>query len=161
MEQRQILDWLRLARTPEVGPATFAQLIGRFGSASAALDELPRLARRGGGKNFVPANQDDTVRELDQLEKGGGRLIRSCDDDFPEGLAALSPPPPLISVLGQLPRRDMIAIVGARNASALARKFAQPLARDLGEAGLAGHEGHAIGVADRVAAAEKVRGHRH
>jgi DNA processing protein len=83
---------------------------------------------------------------LEQLEKAGGRLIRSCDDDFPEGLAALSPPPPLISVLGRLPRRDMIAIVGARNASALARKFAQLLARDLSEAGLIVVSGLARGI---------------
>ena len=144
--QREILDWLRLARTPEVGPATFAQLIARFGSASAALEELPRLARRGGGKNFVPASADDTARELDQLEKAGGNLIRSCDGDFPEGLAALSPPPPLISVLGKLPAKDMIAIVGARNASALARKFAHLLARDLGEAGLVVVSGLARGI---------------
>ena len=61
-------------------------------------------------------------------------------------MAALAPPPPLISVLGVLPRRDMIAIVGARNASALARKFAQLLARELGEAGLVVVSGLARGI---------------
>ena len=141
-----MLDWLRLARTPEVGPATFAQLIARFGSALSALEELPRLARRGGGKIFVPATEEDTAREWDALEKAGGRLVLSCDPDFPEGLAALAPPPPLISVLGALPRRDMIAIVGARNASALARKFAQLLARELGEARLVVVSGLARGI---------------
>ena len=141
-----MLDWLRLARTPEVGPATFAQLIARFGTASSALEELPRLARRGGSKIFVPATQEDTARELEALEKAGGRLVLSCDPDFPEGLAALTPPPPLISVLGALRRRDMIAIVGARNASALARKFAQLLARELGEAGLVVVSGLARGI---------------
>jgi DNA processing protein len=145
--RRDILDWLRLARTPEVGPATFAQLIGRFGSASAALEELPRLAQRGGkAKNFAPASEEDAARELDQLEKVGGRFILSRDEDFPEGLAALSPPPPLISVLGKLPAKDMIAIVGARNASALARKFAHVLARELGEAGLVVVSGLARGI---------------
>jgi DNA processing protein len=87
-----MLDWLRLARTPEVGPATFAQLIPRFGSASSALEELPHLARRGGGKTFVPATEEDTAREWEALEKAGGRLVLSCDPDFPEGLAALAPP---------------------------------------------------------------------
>lgn len=145
--RQQILDWLRLARTPEVGPATFAQLIARFGSASAALEELPRLARRGGrAKNFVPASESDMARELDRLEKATGRLVLSCDPDFPEGLKALTPPPPLISVMGKLPAKDMVAIVGARNASALARKFAQMLARDLGEAGLVVVSGLARGI---------------
>lgn len=44
--------WLRLARTQNVGPATFAALIGRFGSATAAIAEVPRLARRGGGETL-------------------------------------------------------------------------------------------------------------
>jgi DNA processing protein len=42
--------WLRLARTQNVGPVTFAQLIARFGSATASLAELPRLSKRGGGE---------------------------------------------------------------------------------------------------------------
>jgi DNA processing protein len=48
-------------------------------------------------------------------------LIASGEPDFPSGLAALDPPPPLISVLGQvgLFKRDMVAMVGARNASML------------------------------------------
>ena len=37
-------DWLRLARTENVGPVTFAQLISRFGEASLALAALPDLA---------------------------------------------------------------------------------------------------------------------
>jgi DNA processing protein len=48
-------------------------------------------------------------------------LIASGEPDFPSGLAARDPPPPLISVLGQvgLFKRDMVAMVGARNASTL------------------------------------------
>ena len=145
--EREKLAWLRLARTPEVGPVTFAQLIARFGTASAALEELPRLAQRGGkARNLTPASEDDAARENEQLTKLGGRLILSSDADFPEGLAALAPPPPVISVLGVLPKKDMIAVVGARNASALARKFTQVLARELGEAGLAVVSGLARGI---------------
>lgn len=146
-DEREKLAWLRLARTPEVGPVTFAQLIARFSTASAALEELPRLARRGGkARNLTPASEDDATREYEQLIKLGGRLILSRDADFPEGLAALSPPPPLISVLGALPNKNMIAVVGARNASALARKFTHLLARELGEAGLAVVSGLARGI---------------
>jgi len=42
--------------------------------------------------------------------------------------------------------REMIAIVGARNASALARKFAASLAQDLAEAGLVVVSGMARGI---------------
>ena len=140
--------WLRLARTENVGPVTFRNLIARFGAASAALEELPRLAARGGGKNFIVADESDTAHEIEALAKRGGRLIASCEPDYPHGLKALEAPPPVISVLGHphLLQKEMIAIVGARNASALARKFADTLSRELGFAGLVVVSGLARGI---------------
>ena len=76
--------WLRLARTENVGPVTFAGLIARFGSAAAALAEVPRLAARGGGKNFVLPPEDDAAREIAGLARLGGRIRR--------GIAVLVPP---------------------------------------------------------------------
>jgi DNA processing protein len=120
----------------------------RFGTASAALEELPRLAARGGGKNFVLADEAETAREIEALARLGGRLIASCEPDYPAGLKALEAPPPVISLLGQphLLKKEMIAIVGARNASALARKFADSLSRELGFAGLVVVSGLARGI---------------
>ncbi len=140
--------WLRLSRTEHVGPVTFHALIARFGSASAALEELPRMAKRGGGKSFVLPDPREAERELDALTKRGGRMIASCEAEYPAGLAALEAPPPLISVLGHphLLKKEMVAIVGARNASALARKFADMLSRDLGFAGLVVVSGLARGI---------------
>jgi DNA processing protein len=142
------VQWLQLARTPHVGPVTFAQLIARFGSAAAALQEVPRLARRGGGDPPKAPDADIIDRELAALAKIGGRLIASCESEFPRGLAALDAPPPTISVLGHptLLQREMIAMVGARNASALGRKLAQTLAAALAEAGLAVVSGMARGI---------------
>lgn len=132
-----------------MGPVTFAALIERFHSASAALRELPRLARRGGaaGDLRIPG-EDEIEREVETLHRAGGRLIASIEADFPTGLAALEAPPPLISVLGrgEILAREMIAVVGARNASALGRKFATDLAADLGQAGLAVVSGLARGI---------------
>ncbi|HTW35666.1 MAG TPA: DNA-processing protein DprA [Rhizomicrobium sp.] len=140
--------WLRLARTQHVGPATFAELIRRFGSAATALAEVPRLARRGGADNFAVPREADIDREIERLTKFGGRFVYSCDADFPSGLAALDAPPPVISVAGrsELLARDMIAMVGARNASALGRKFAGQLAGELGRAGLVIASGMARGI---------------
>ena len=141
-------DWLRLSRTDRIGPVTFHNLINRFGSAGAALDALPEMAKRGGGKPFVLPDAADAARELEALAKLGGRMIAFCEADYPHGLAALDAPPPLISVLGHphLLKKEMVAIVGARNASALARKFADTLARDLGFAGLVVASGLARGI---------------
>jgi len=141
--------WLRLARAQNVGPVTFAALIERYRSATAALGELPRLARRGGaaGDLRIPSDED-ARRELEALERIGGRLIASVEPEFPAGLAALEAPPPVISVLGRkdVLSREMIAIVGARNASALGRKFAAELARGLGNAGFVIVSGLARGI---------------
>ena len=136
--------WLRLARTQNVGAVTFAQLIARFGSATAALKELPRLAQRGGAA-LVPAAE---TNEIERLARFGGRIVASCEPDYPRGLAALDAPPPVISVLGHASvlEREMVAMVGARNASALGRKLAGQLARDLGEAGFVVASGLARGI---------------
>ena len=42
----QRIDWLRLIRSDNVGPRTFRSLVNHFGSAKAALERLPDLARR-------------------------------------------------------------------------------------------------------------------
>ena len=148
LDDRERRDWLRLARTEHVGPVTFASLIARFGSAGVALGELPRMAARGGGKNFILPADDDCAREIEALARLGGRLIAACEPDYPRGLAALEPPPPVIAVLGNGPllKREMVAIVGARNASALARKFAFVMAQDLAAANLAVVSGMARGI---------------
>ncbi len=148
LSDKEFLAWLRLARTENIGPVTFAGLIARFGSASAALEEVPRMAARGGGKNFVLPPASDALREIEDLQRLGGRMIAACEPEYPQGLTALDPPPPVISVLGRTPllKRDMVAIVGARNASALARKFAATMAQDLGAAGLVVASGMARGI---------------
>jgi DNA processing protein len=140
--------WLRLARTQNVGPVTFAQLIARFGSAGAALADLPRLSRRGGGDELKPASEADARRELERLDAFGGRMIAFVEPEFPAGLAALDPPPPLISAVGHLSllAREMVGIVGARNASALGCKLAARLAVGIGEAGFVIASGLARGI---------------
>jgi DNA processing protein len=141
--------WLRLARTQNVGAVTFAALIARFGSAAAALAEVPRLAQRGGGAEPLRIPTDaDAARELETLAQLGGRLLGSAEPDFPANLAAVDPPPPVISVLGRIDllKAEMVSMVGARNASALGRKLAGQLAADLGRAGIVVVSGMARGI---------------
>lgn len=148
LSEAERFAWLRLARTHNVGPVNFKALMGRFGSAEAALENIPRLTRRGGAPAAIIPPVADVRREWDALARAGGRLIGACEPEFPRGLAALDAPPPLLQVLGHvsLLARDAVAIVGARNASALARKFAERMARDLGEAGLIVVSGLARGI---------------
>ncbi|HEY1707901.1 MAG TPA: DNA-processing protein DprA [Rhizomicrobium sp.] len=148
LSERERRSWFRLNHTEHVGPVTFAGLIARFGSASLAIEEVPRMARRGGGETLRIPSDADAQREMDAIAKLGGRLLCSCEPEFPRGLAVLDPPPPVLTVLGNvsLLAREMIAVVGARNASALGRKLAAMLARDLGNAKLVVASGLARGI---------------
>jgi DNA processing protein len=142
------IAWLRLARTSRVGPVTFAQLIRRYQAAEKALAALPGLARRGGGKIGATPSVADAESEIAATEAAGGRLIMSCEPDFPKLLRALDPPPPVIGVLGrvELLQKRSVALVGARNASALGRRFAEDVARDLGKGGFVVVSGLARGI---------------
>ena len=143
-----LIDRLRLVRTSGIGPITFRQLLQRFGSAGAALDALPDLARRGGGKAPRIATSDDAKREIAAVEKLGARYLALGQGLYPSLLAALEDAPPLIMAKGRLELLDrpVVAMVGARNASAAACRFARGLAHDLGREGLVVVSGLARGI---------------
>lgn len=128
---------LRLARTDQIGPVTFRQLLERFGSAGRALEALPDLTRRGGTHGHAIPPVDDIAAEMEAGERIGARLIVLGDADYPDMLAAVDPPPPLLWALGDasLMARPCIAVVGARIASAGGQRIARGLSQQLGEAG--------------------------
>ncbi len=139
---------LRLARTDQVGPVTFRQLLERFGSAERALEALPDLIRRGGAHGHAVPPVDQIERELAAGERARARLIVLGDADYPDLLAAVDPPPPLLWTLGDssLMARPCIAVVGARIASAGGQRIARGLAQQLGEAGHVVVSGMARGI---------------
>ncbi len=147
--EQELVDWIRLARADSVGPVTFAYLIARYGSARAALSELPNLARRGG--RVAPIRVPDARSAEAELAAGasiGAHVLTCGSAGFPRLLAVLDPPPPLIWALGDpdiLTRRS-VAIVGARAASAAGQRFAFALAGALGEAGYGVVSGMARGI---------------
>jgi DNA processing protein len=143
------IDWLRLSRTAQVGPITFFALIARYGSAKAAIEELPKLAARAGrAKPAVIPSAGEIRREVERAERLGARYIAAHEPGYPESLAAIEDAPPVI-VAGRdlaLFERPTVAIVGARNASMNGRKMAARLAAELGEAGFVVVSGLARGI---------------
>ncbi|WP_294392687.1 DNA-processing protein DprA [uncultured Sphingomonas sp.] len=139
---------LRLLRTHKIGPVTFRQLLGRFGTAQAALDALPGLARRGGGAAPPIASAADVEREAAEVARLGARYLFMGRPDYPPLLAEIDTAPPALMVMGDatLAQRPAIAIVGARNASAAAIRFARALAHDLAQAGVTVVSGLARGI---------------
>ena len=141
LTDRQRLNWLRLIRSENVGPATFRQLINRFGSAEAALAELPTLAAAGGAaKSIRICPTAEAEAELEAATRHNVRLIAYGEPDYPPMLRQMDQPPPLVAVRGRLDvfRMPAISVVGARNASANGMTIARRIASDLGR------EGHII-----------------
>ncbi|WP_447930655.1 DNA-processing protein DprA [Sphingopyxis fribergensis] len=133
MTQAERLARLRLIRTPHVGPVSWHQLMLRFGSGEAALEALPDLVLRGGAGKARIAPLDVAEREVERVARLGARHIFSDEDGYSPMLREVEGAPPVVVVRGDtaMLRRPCIAIVGARNASAIACRFARQLAADL------------------------------
>lgn len=125
---------LRLIRSAGIGPVTYRQLLARFNHAEAAIDAIPQLAARGGGKPPVVADIGAVEREIARVEKLGARYVFLGDPDYPPLLAELDSAPAVMTVRGDtaLAAGTVVAMVGARNASAAACRFARGLAVELG-----------------------------
>ena len=145
----QLVDWLRLIRSENIGPRTFRQLINRFGGASAALAALPELAARvTRGRNIRIASRDDILQEIDEARLRGVRFATAGDPDYPPMLAEIADAPPVIALRGDssVCARDAIGIVGSRNASAVGLAFAERLAHGLAAADFVVVSGLARGI---------------
>ncbi|MFO7856627.1 MAG: DNA-processing protein DprA [Paracoccaceae bacterium] len=139
---------LRLARSRNVGPATWMRLVARYGDAARALEALPELASRGGARGFRPCPKEQAEAELEAGAAAGARLLVLGGPGYPPQLAQIPDPPPVLWVRGRLEAlgRPAAAIVGGRNASALGLRLAQRMAEDLGAAGVLVVSGLARGV---------------
>ncbi|WP_269929532.1 DNA-processing protein DprA [Aminobacter sp. HY435] len=149
LSDRQRLHWLRLIRTPNVGPASFRDLVNRFGSAETAIAMLPEVMRAGGASRqaHVPSLAEAEA-EMAAAHKVGARFVAIGEPDYPAILKRMDHPPPLLAIKGtgavfQLPP---VAVVGARNASLAGMKMARSLASELGRSGFAIVSGLARGI---------------
>jgi DNA processing protein len=149
LSDRQRLSWLRLIRTQNVGPASFRELINRFGSAESALEMLPELMISGGARKIVRIPSiAEAEAELEAAGNAGARFVGIGEADYPPMLKTMDNPPPLIAMKGEAAvfRLPAVAIVGARNASLAGIKMARMLAADLGRDGYAIVSGLARGI---------------
>ncbi|TPW02596.1 MAG: DNA processing protein, partial [Alphaproteobacteria bacterium] len=129
LSHRERISWTRLARTPGVGSLTFHRLLEQHRKIDDALDALPRLSKG----RLTPPSADAVEHEIEALEALGARLIASCEPDYPQLLAQIDPCPPVLCVRGNttLFGKPLVAIVGAREASAAGQKLAAQFAREL------------------------------
>lgn len=132
----EALDWLRLIRSPRVGPVTFRRLLAEHGTAAAALLALPQIAKAASANGYEACSVERAEAEYGAGLKVGARLLALGEAAYPKALVDLHDAPPLLWAFGDvdLAQRSAVAIVGARNASALGLRMARSLAKGLGKA---------------------------
>ncbi|MEY4160869.1 MAG: DNA-protecting protein DprA [Pseudomonadota bacterium] len=147
LAQDEAFARIQLLRSPHVGPVSYYHLLRRFGSALSALEALPDLAARGGGR-LAPAPNHRITAEIAAVKRSGARYLFHDSPDYPPLLAQCEGAPPILIVRGDtaIAARPAVAVVGARNASAAAIKLARDFAAGLAEAGLVIVSGLARGI---------------
>lgn len=131
-----LLDWLQLSRSENIGPLTFHRLLKKYTTPREALLALPELASRGGLKRPLQIISRLAVeKELAATREYGAEIITVEDPMYPPLLRHIESAPPVITVKGRLNllQEPIFAIVGARNASAMGKKMAHQLAHGLGQ----------------------------
>jgi DNA processing protein len=148
LRQAEAFAMLRLIRSRRVGPVTWHRLVADHGSAGAALEALPGIARAAGVEAYAACPVEVARHEIAQARVAGARMLCYGDADYPVALMDLPDAPPVLWVQGDsaLLNRPAIAMVGARNASSLGLRMARRLAETLAEAGFVVVSGLARGI---------------
>jgi len=149
LSDRQRRAWLRLIRTPNVGPATFRDLINRYGSAENAIAMLPELTLAGGAMRRIRIpSVDEAEAEMEAADRLGCRFVCLGEPDYPPILKAVDHPPPVLAMKGNADvfRLPGVSIVGSRNASLAGIKLARNFAAELGQEGYSIISGLARGI---------------
>ena len=119
-----------------------------------------RRCRAGVGASATRlCSEEEAEGELATAESMGASLAVIGEPRYPPALAQVDAPPPLLYVKGRLELAEMpiVAIVGARNGSAVGQKFTRTLATELGDEGFVIASGLARGIdtATHLAAPER------
>jgi DNA processing protein len=154
--ETELRAWIRLSLEPDLGAARIRLLLSVFGMpqniAAATTGSLaryldPALAARL-RQPPGPDIQAAIDQALDWLRADGHHLLTLADPHYPRALYALADPPPILYAHGRLDilNRPMLAIVGARHATADGERNAHAFARHLALQGWCVVSGLASGI---------------
>jgi len=131
LRPERAVDWLRSCRDPG-------------GELRRGADRL--RAKREPGDPMRP--ERDPARDIADLAQAGARALPFGWPGYPERLAALTDPPPLLLVRGDVAalRGTAVAIVGSRAATVYGKRVARQLASELARAGVVVVSGLARGI---------------
>lgn len=149
-----LLYWVALNMIPEVGPARIGILLERFGMDPAAVFRAAPEALSAAGltargtralREFKPGEAE---REIELAGRAGIDIVTRPDPRYPELLAHIPDPPPVLFTRGKLKTRDSraVGIVGTRLCSPYGLVQATRFAGELAAAGFTVVSGLARGI---------------
>ncbi len=149
------VEWLALTLVPGIGARTFHRLLERFGSPERVftarrnlLEEIPGLKKVTIDAITSSEAKITAEKEMNRLRSLGISVIQWGTEKYPEYLANISDPPPLLYVRGTLLPEDerAVAVVGSRQASAYGLGACKKICRELAWQGWTVVSGMARGI---------------
>lgn len=125
---------LRLARSENVGPKTFFELIRLFGSAKIALQNVADFSLKGGKRKPIKIyTNSEALQEIEVLRKFNAFLLTHHHSEYSKLLLHIPDPPPVITYKGdiKLLNHKILAVVGSRNASLNGITFTKNIVKKL------------------------------
>jgi len=144
-----LVSCLRLARSENIGKSTFFRLIEIFGSAQESLRRIEDGSLTPDFKKRIKIFSNlEAESEIEKTKNFGAEIITFFDSRYPRLLREIPDPAPIITAKGDFDffNRDIVAIVGPRNASFNAINLAKKIAVDLGQNSVVVASGLARGV---------------
>ena len=148
-----LASWLQLTLTPGIGSAAIRGLLKQFGLPENIVAGKPGVLSR-----FLPAPAAAALysaevgeavrRALAWAAQDGNFVFTLADDAYPRSLLETPDPPSVLYLAGrvELLRRECIAVVVSRNATAQGDQNAEAFSRALSDAGLTVVSGLAMGI---------------
>ena len=147
--KKEIIDWLQLSRSENVGPISFFKIIEHFQSVENALINFDKFVDSSKNSQKIKLCERSLAEEeFENTEKFGAKILTFNDPQYPQLLREIPDSPPLITVKGDLDllSQEKIAVVGPRNASFNAILYAKKFTLMLGQGSIVSVSGMARGV---------------
>lgn len=131
----ELISTLRLIRSNNIGAKTYHNLLNYFGSPKNIIENISDFMKRAGKNNFTLIDESKILREVELTQKFGANFLNISSDNYPSLLKHIADPPPILIYKGDLSHldKDIVAIVGSRNASINGLKFSSKIASELSQ----------------------------
>ncbi len=146
-----------VCQTSGLGPRTTQDLIEELEGNVLSLFETPEQARTLQVEGIGEKRTEDLIENLhnweldearERLEQKSVGIISTADEAYPDSLAEIYEPPPVLFYRGVLETFETtrLAVVGTRKGSEFGKDFTQGLTRSLAEIGITIVSGLAAGI---------------